>query len=154
GAAIASIGFLVAGCNESSLPPQHGEYSCPVQNPDEWRAILGGQFGADSMGRPLNAQHVPVDQNGNCLTEYPVQEVYPAQALPRAFMPIYRSYYPGVVYVYPPFTPVFVPGIVIRTGPPPMRTVIVQTNPRPSTVVVTTPGGGTQTFTPGRPGVN
>jgi hypothetical protein len=133
----------------SALPPQVVQLGCPVAAYD-LQNVLSGMYGVDGYNRPVNAQDVPVDTNGNCLSTASVPDVYSAAVAPAYVFVLsgryhYNYYYrPNYVHV------IIVPGVRYRQNVVPTGHVIIQTTPRVGTTV-TVPVGVSKNVRPGAP---
>lgn len=125
-AAFAALAFsTVSNAQVSGVATQvyvNPNVDCPVLR-ENLQTVLSGSYGVDALSRPVNANGFPVDVNGNCLINVPVQHVYYAQPsrlyvdflwaafayrwmMPRTYIHIYT---PGVMVYHSRPTGVLVP---------------------------------------------
>lgn len=107
---------------------------CPVLR-ENLQTVLSGSYGVDALSRPVNANGFPVDVNGNCLINVPVQQVYyaPPSRLYVDFLWVTFAYH----WIMPrTYIHIYTPGVAVYRSRPtgvivPMRSYQVPTvNPR------------------------
>ncbi len=137
-AAFAALAFstvsnaqVVGGATQVYVNPN---VDCPVLR-ENLQTVLSGSYGVDALSRPVNANGFPVDVNGNCLINVPVQQVYYAPPS-RLYVDFLWTYFAYRWMMPRTYIHIYTPGVVVFHSRPtgvivPMRSYQVPTvNPR------------------------